>query len=189
MVPKKLIVLSTAASIALGAYWAAAPYLTLYQMKSSVEALDADAFNSHINYPALRDNLKEQVATHVAEKMAKEGTTGEKAALGAKLALGFSGAIIDQMVSPEVVKHAMTSGALGPGKTAGTSKEVPASAGTAGTPNFDWSTERVGANRFLIHVKTTHETLPKQASLVLGREGFATWKVVGVVMPDLPLAP
>jgi len=186
VVPKKLIALSTAASLALGAYWTAAPYLTLYQMKSSVEARDADALNSHINYPALRENLKEQIASHVAAKMAKEGATGEKAALGTKLALGLSGALIDNMVTPEAVKHAMTSGDLGSAKKAGGTGAEPPS---TGTPDFDWNTERVSANRLLVHVKTTHQTLPKQASLVLAREGFATWKVVGVVMPEGPLAP
>jgi hypothetical protein len=48
--------------VALAGAWAwGSPYLTLWQMKKAAEARDVDALSAHIDYPALRTSVKQQL--------------------------------------------------------------------------------------------------------------------------------
>ena len=42
-------------------YVAAAPYITVYQMKSAAESRDGEALSEHIEFPSVRQSLKDQM--------------------------------------------------------------------------------------------------------------------------------
>lgn len=92
--------------VASGALWYfESPLWTLKGMKDAAQSHDADALNAYIDYPALRDSLRVQVAAPM-----KAGARKHKSGFGAfELAFGSAivGAMIDGLVSPEGMRAAL----------------------------------------------------------------------------------
>jgi hypothetical protein len=61
------------AAAALAGYWFFSPYVTVYQLQTAAKAGDADAFNRHVDYPQLRDNLKGQLTAMTADPASPAG--------------------------------------------------------------------------------------------------------------------
>ena len=51
------------------AYIVAAPYITVYQMKTTAENHDGEALSEYIDFPSVRQSLKEQMNVMVTNKM------------------------------------------------------------------------------------------------------------------------
>ncbi|HZU50853.1 MAG TPA: DUF2939 domain-containing protein, partial [Sphingomicrobium sp.] len=66
------------------AWYFESPAWTLRNMKAAVDAQDADALSSHIDYPALRSSLKAQLLTEITGRMEdnKSGLASVGLALG-----------------------------------------------------------------------------------------------------------
>ena len=80
-------------------YVVALPYITVNQIKSAVEKSDATALADHIDFPSVRQSLKDQMNAIVMEKMSSsEMKNNTFAALG----MAFSGALVDKMVEAYV---------------------------------------------------------------------------------------
>jgi hypothetical protein len=92
------------------------------------------------------------------------------------MALALADKIVDAMVRPEMVMHAMARGELKP-KAAGAADGRSA---TGTSPN--WTVERFGVNRVMVSVGGAR---PTEDSLTLGldRSGFASWKLTEVRLP------
>ena len=61
----KKFILGIIVVIAVG-YILATPYLTVYQMKIAAENQDGEALSEHIDFPVLRQNLKDQLNARLA---------------------------------------------------------------------------------------------------------------------------
>lgn len=101
----------TIAVILLGVvgYWYYSPYISIKQMQRAAAAHDADAFSSHVDYPKIRESIKGQMATAIADKMGPTENTGF-AALGTAIGMAFIGTMVDTMVRPEFIMKAMEEG-------------------------------------------------------------------------------
>lgn len=53
-------------------YVAAAPYITVYQMKSAAEDHDGEALSVHIEFPSVRQSLKDQMNAMFSKRMAED---------------------------------------------------------------------------------------------------------------------
>jgi hypothetical protein len=53
-------------------YIAASPYITVYQMKSAAERHDGEALSEHIEFPSVRQSLKDQMNAMLMKEMAKD---------------------------------------------------------------------------------------------------------------------
>ncbi|MBB3184404.1 hypothetical protein FHR95_001965 [Halomonas fontilapidosi] len=78
---KKGLIAGIAVFLASG-YAIASPYITCYQIKSAAEDKDGEALSRHIDFPALRQNFKDQMNAHMAKELAKESDNGFGAILG-----------------------------------------------------------------------------------------------------------
>src|SRR4029453_11057358 len=76
----------------LAAYFVLGPYLTLLRLKAGVEERDASAVAQCIDFPALRQNLKDQLQTVVSQRL-----DSQKDPLAA-LAAGFAVSVADGLV-------------------------------------------------------------------------------------------
>src|SRR5678815_2869932 len=77
--------------VVVAAYWYWSPLVVMHQMKEAVRTHDVEAFNSHVDFPALRENMKDGIA----------GRPGDGALDGLARMLG--GVVVDAMVRPEAV--------------------------------------------------------------------------------------
>jgi hypothetical protein len=164
----RVVALAGAALIvAAGATWyLAAPAWTLHQMKAAADANDAQALDSYIDYPALREDLKTEIKGQmIAEaKKDKSGFGG----LGLAIGKAIIGPVIEGLVTPDGIRAALM---------AKRGQELTGTASHASSalrvPN-DPVIERRGFSEFLVASKQR----PK-SGLVFKRRGFS-WKLSGV---------
>lgn len=87
-----LIVLAALAVLAIGGWAWGSPYYTLWQMKRAAEARDVEALAAHVDFPAVRASVRNQLS----EQMGHEGG----GILGALVRSGIGGTLVDAAVSP-----------------------------------------------------------------------------------------
>lgn len=88
------------------AYIAAAPYITVYRMKSAAQELDGEALSEYIEFPSVRQSLKDQMNAAFAKVMADND--GMKGNPFASLGVAFAGVLIDKMVDVYVTPAGMS---------------------------------------------------------------------------------
>ena len=94
--------------VCLVGYVGAGPFLTLNSIRSAVETSDSVQLSEDIDFPAVRQNLKEQVSTAMASKAASELSDNPFAALAVafsdKLVEGF----LDAFVNPSGISSLLS---------------------------------------------------------------------------------
>jgi DUF2939 family protein len=167
---KKILGLILAIALLLGYVAYASPYFTIARVQRAAQRGDVEAMNSHIDYPAVRGNLKAWmkagIAAQMADKLAQEQMENPFAKAGS--ALGMM--LVDKMIDP-LVDSRITPEALRPV--------------IAGHPypgeDMDSQMSYEAYDRFA--VKYWSRTDPeKQTTLVWRRSGL-TWKLSEVRMP------
>jgi hypothetical protein len=159
---------------AAAAWWFASPLLTLKDMRDAAAANDADRLSAHIDYPALREDLKADLMARMMAEMGKDksgfGTIGM--AFGSALI----GPVIDGMVSPAGLRAAFVA-----------KQNQPAATGlkaAADRPALDIGKDVTirhdGIDQFAVVPRD-----PRGGTLIFRRHGL-TWKLSGI---DLPAAP
>lgn len=153
------------AGIGFGWYFGS-PYWTLKQIHSAAEARDGDRLAAYVDFPALRDSLKAELAA-AAMAQASQDEEGFGVA-GAAIGTAFAGAMVDQMVTESGLREMM---------------RQEDRRGPAAIEDFDMESieiERVGLSEFRL---TSKDPEMKGGAVVFLREGLA-WKVAGVRLPD-----
>jgi len=77
-----------------------APQLTVRSMLKAAERGDAEALAAHVDFPALREDLKSQFSVAAAERIGGDGSGGWRD-FGAALATSAAAPAIDAMVSEQ----------------------------------------------------------------------------------------
>lgn len=83
------------------AYVAAGPYLAINGIRKALETQDVSALERHVDFPALRVNMRAHVEDYIARQgggLAESG--GLLGAMGLQVASGLGGAAVDAMVTP-----------------------------------------------------------------------------------------
>jgi len=87
-----LIALLVLAVVVVGGWAWGSPYYTLWQMKRAAEARDVDALVAHVDFPAVRASVRDQVSA----RMGQEGG----GIVGALIRSGIGNTLVDAAVSP-----------------------------------------------------------------------------------------
>lgn len=91
-----------AATLAVPAGWyAASPHYTLHAMQQAALAGDADALEARVDFPALRQSLKDELQAQLAREAV---AAGPLARFGVELAQSFVGPMIDSSVTAETLR-------------------------------------------------------------------------------------
>ena len=77
-----------------------APQLTVHSMLKAAQRGDAEALAAHVDFPALREDLKSQFSVAAAERIGGDGSGGWRD-FGAALATSAAAPAIDAMVSEQ----------------------------------------------------------------------------------------
>lgn len=165
---------------ALAIYFMVSPYIALYQMKSAAENHDGTVLSKYIEFPSVRQSLKDQMNAMFANKMAT-GNRGEDNAMAA-FGAAFAGAIVDKMVDTYVTPAGITQLMAG-GTLSGEDdrkEDSPDSSKNKLLANAALSYE--GFDRFAVTVKGEDG---KEAKFILRRRGLG-WKLTDIIIPLEP---
>ena len=176
------------ALLSIAAYWYWSPFIAIKSMQSAIKANDADAFNTHVDYPRLRDSLKGQLSAVMTEKMGKSGDSKNPfQAIGSMLGLAMVDKVVDAMVRPETVMRGMKSGQFGPKSPEPEAAEpgdgsTSTDAGTGAEKKQKWTYERISTDLLIAYPEGPAPNKEKMG-IVFERSGFAHWKVTELRLP------
>jgi hypothetical protein len=196
-----ITVLVVIAIVAVLGYGYASPYLALDRLKRAADARDAQTVSDYVDYPALRESLKEQVAGLLTRRLHASGNPF--AALGAMIGVALIGPMVDAYATPEGVA-ALLNGMpprgnpndRPPAQPEAPSGEAAQSATGAATPASPATTNAAdtagnappqppqttagyrGFNEFVVTYQ--HGVGDTRYSAILRREGLFTWKLAAV---------
>lgn len=152
-----LIALLVLAVVAVGGWAWGSPYYTLWQMKRAAEARDVEALVSHIDFPEVRESVRNQLA----DRMGHEGG----GVVGALLRSGIGSTLVDAAVSPAGMRFIFAAAPL-----AESEPDTPIKLKAS-----EMRYQRTGFDRF-------HLTRADGASLEFRLHGLA-WKLVEIRLP------
>ena len=104
---KRLAWIIAVLAILLAGYGATGPYRTVSAIKTAVVEQDAEALAEHVDFPVLRQNVKEQLNAFMAEKLVDELSDNPFAGVAAALGSRLIDTMVDAMVTPAGLARAM----------------------------------------------------------------------------------
>lgn len=97
---RRVLAIALVVLLALAGWLAAGPYLAINGIRSALERQDMSALSRHVDFPALRVNMKAHVADALlrqADGMLPDGVLGD---IGMRVAGGLSDAAVDAALTP-----------------------------------------------------------------------------------------
>lgn len=181
---KGLKYLIIAAIAILVAYYGYSPYLTVHAMKNAGENRDGEALAEHIDFPSVRQSIKEQVNVKLLQMVNDESNENPIGALG----VAFGGMLVDKLVDAYVTPAGLIQMMEGD-----TPEDVVADGITSDVTGRDADDKDPG--KPFENAYYTYESLDKftatveddasgdEIRFVLRRSGFASWKLTEILIP------
>ena len=163
-----LIVASVA--MALCGYVAAKPYLTIDAIKTGFINNDSVKLSEHIDYPALRQNLKDQISTTMMQQVAESSKDNPMATF----ATGIATMMVDKVIESMITPGGMASIISGKSKD---DNDKPDHQQMFKNARFTY--DSIDHFSVWIPVKDSND-----ARLVLQRNGI-DWKLVNIIIPQI----
>lgn len=157
------------------AYAAVGPFITVYQIKMGIENHDGDKLNANIDFPALRENLKEQLNAIVMKKGGTDQQNNPIGELVFGLASKASEGIVDSIATPEGLS-AVIEGRKHKKNDAHDASEVTTKSFREFLQQVDYEFE--STSKFTMWIKDKK----KAAKFVLERQGL-NWKLNNLIIP------
>jgi hypothetical protein len=195
-----VITLIAVVVVAVLGYGYASPYLALDHLKRAADARDAQTVDQYVDYPALRESLKEQVAGLLTRRLHASGNP--LAALGAMIGVALIGPLVDAYATPDGVAALLNgmpprgnpddrppapSENASIGTTRGAANSASATTQAPATPAPAQQQPPVppqttagyrGINEFVVTYQ--HGVGDTRYSAILRREGLFSWKLAAV---------
>lgn len=97
---KKWLLLPVLGAVLLLAYVVAGPYLAIRGIQHAFEAQDMGALERHVDFPALRLNLRAQVEDWLARQAGEDLRGTVLGDIGLRIASGAAGGVVDAAATP-----------------------------------------------------------------------------------------
>ena len=173
---KKVAWIGALALVATTGYIAAGPYLAIAQIKTGISERDLEKLNEKIDFPILRQDLKEQLRAKGITVAAHQAQNNPLAALAAGLATTMVDGIVDSFVTPAGLASLM-GGEKPSNKKAGRSDAGGQHGKDHLLENARYAYDSV--NKFSVWVPTNDG---EEIRFILQRDGLS-WKLVRLVLP------
>lgn len=169
---------------ALVAWIGFAPHLTVHAMRKAAERGDAEALSSHVDFPALRESVRAQLAARVSDRL---GGNSAWSRLGADFATTLASPAIDTMVSPEALTmlfagRDMRDRYTGPADPAAPAADTVDSHGGVDTARWQLSMGYDDLSTFSVKVVNSDRGATP-TRLIFKRYRVLWWKLSGVELP------
>ena len=89
--------------LSLSVAYLAYPYVTLYRLGSAIQTADAQTLEALVNWPAVREGIKEDVCDLAIDVPGQKQAGGDLPAFGASFMRGIASTAIDQAVTPQAL--------------------------------------------------------------------------------------
>jgi flagellar basal body-associated protein FliL len=194
-----LITLIVIAVIAALGLLYASPYIALDRMKRAADARDAETVNAYVDFPLLRESLKEQVGQLFTRKIDVQKSGNPLALLGAMIGAALIGPLVDSYATPDGVAAILngmppqgdpgekppapsSADPAAPETLPGTSQPAPpvASAPAQAAPRQPPQTTAGYRSFDTFAVNYQHGAGDARYSAILKRYGLFSWKLVGI---------
>lgn len=152
------------------------PYAAMNKLQKAARAGDAQALNELVDFPSLRESVKQNVRSAVNHEVGRRA--GPLGALGGMLAGAITGPVVDAVVTPEGIA------ALTQGHTPGR-RQATAVDSIARERGRDVKVKRgyESMDLFVVHFVDRNDGGERMA-LVLHRDGFTNWRLTGIRVPS-----
>lgn len=165
--------------IAIVAYLYASPYLVLNQMKSAAQQGDSDKLNQYIDYPSVRQSLKDQLNAYMLKEL-KQEKNNEFAKFGSMLATSMTDTLLDTVITPKGVGLMLQGKNLNPSHMSTTTVD-PSEKIEKAKNDVEYKMYYSSFNRFVVNVKNT-ERHNQRVQVVMQRDGLS-WQVKQLIIP------
>lgn len=162
-----LLVVLVVAWLAVGAWFVATPYLSVWSLERAAKAGDAEGIAAHVDFPALRESLQANAAQKIND-VASTLPNNPFAQIGASFATALAQNAIGAAVTPETV--ALLLQGTPPGAPMGSPVRIS---------DFDLSMGYSAFSRFVVEARRPGSSdAPLQ--LIFVRNGIADWRLTSV---------
>ena len=151
------------------------PYLAMNQLQKAAKAGDAQAMNELVDFPSLRESVKQNVRSAVSNQVGHRA--GPLGVLGGLLAGAVAAPVVDAVVTPDGIAALTEGRSPGRGHRGGIDS-------VAHERSRDVKVKRgyESVDLFVIHFVGKSDGKEKMA-LVMHRDGLAHWRLTGVRLP------
>ena len=184
---KKSVIVGVAAGavVLFVVVWAAAPVLAAQALIRAAKAGDEKKIEQLVDFPALRQSLKDELNAELAAEMRRDPRMAESGLGGLGLILApmlVSGAV-DAVVTPEVVARMVTT-AEAPDPTV---RDAPEPGDAADEDDIHQAWGYRDLNAFAVTL-TDRDRPEQRLALILERRGLFDWKLAAVDIQNQPAA-
>ncbi|WP_019672672.1 DUF2939 domain-containing protein [Psychrobacter lutiphocae] len=177
---KKPLIWIAGVIVIIAIYLYASPYLVLRNIKNAAVEGNADVLSDYIDFPSVKQSLKDQINAQIMEDVAKEDTDGFEA-LGAMMASAMIDSIVDKIVTPDGLAL-MVQGKKPLFDESDAETSASDSPDTADNrPNIDYKTSYVNYKTFKVTLLNENGSDP--VDIIMRRDGLS-WKVTRIALAN-----
>lgn len=182
---KKLKISITVLLLLIFTYAYAAPYWVIYQIRQALEKQDSDALSSYVDFPSVRQSLKDQLNASLLKKLPEDAQSndGGFAALGALLASSLVDKMVDMTVSPQGVSMLLQGKKLKDGLPHAVQAEpqlMQAETQEQPQEKVKYRSHYQSLNQFVVEIQ--HPQQQSKINVIMHRQGLS-WKVTQIQLP------
>ena len=155
-------------------YLYASPYIALYNIKNAAEQKDADKLSGYIDFPSVKQSMKDQVKAAMVEELASSKEQDGFEALGTMLAAAMIDPLIDGLVTPDGVALMLQGQKLDFDLNNDTPEDKP----KAKNEDVDYKAGYLSFNRFKVQIIDAND--PDESLDVIMHRDWLSWKVTRI---------
>lgn len=172
---KKIPILIVALLVVIAEYLYASPYLALNSIKNAAQARDAEKLSSYIDFPSVKQGVKEQIKAKVATEMVVSGNNDGFETLGSMFATAMIDPLVDGLITPEGIAAIMLEKQEQESTEANDTQEK-----SNESDNLEYETGYDSFNDF--HVYINNAEVDRTVKVRLHRDGLS-WKISNIDFP------
>ena len=155
-------------------YLYASPYLVLNSIKNAAQQGDADKLSGYIDFPSVKQSMKDQVKAAMVEELAASDEQDGFEALGTMLAAAMIDPLIDGLVTPDGVALMLQGQKLDFDLNNDTPEDKP----KAKNEDIDYKAGYLSFNRFKVQIIDADD--PNESLDVIMHRDWLSWKVTRI---------
>ena len=155
-------------------YLYASPYLVLNNIKNAAEQGDADKLSGYIDFPSVKQSMKDQVKAVMVKELASSEEQDGFEALGTMLGAAMIDPLIDGLVTPDGVALMLQGQKLDFDLNNDTPEDKPKSK----NEDIDYKAGYLSFNRFKVQVIGADD--PNESIDVIMHRDWLSWKVTSI---------
>ena len=155
-------------------YLYASPYLVLNNIKNAAEQGDADKLSGYIDFPSVKQSMKDQVKAVMVKELASIKEQDGFEALGTMLGAAMIDPLIDGLVTPDGVALMLQGQKLDFDLNNDTPEDKP----KAKNEDIDYKAGYLSFNRFKVQIIDAND--PNESIDVIMHRDWLSWKVTRI---------